>query len=73
MQYRQQCTQALFKEVQANNDFVKTYDDVLCGAAYLDAVCDQKILLDNILLICCLSTEHKFTRTRNLTVGFTYG
>ena len=51
MQYRQQCTQALFDEIQANDGFVKTCDEVLCGTAYLDAVCGQKILPDDILLM----------------------
>jgi hypothetical protein len=51
MQYCQQHTQALLKEIQVNDGFVKTCDDVLCGTAYLDAIRDQKILPDDILLM----------------------
>ena len=51
MRYREQRTQAIFAELQANDGFVKAYDDVFCGSAYLDAVRDQKILPTDMLLM----------------------
>lgn len=51
MRYREQRTQAIFAELQANDGFVKMYDDVFCGSAYLDADRNQKILPTIMLLM----------------------
>ena len=65
MQYQQQCTQALFDEIQVNDGFIKTCNDVLCGTAYLDAVCDQKILPDYILLMLSIDGEQVYENKKS--------
>ena len=51
MRYREQQTQQIFQELQRNNGLVDTYDDVFCGQAYLDAVTQNKIQQNDILLM----------------------
>ena len=51
MWYWEQWTQVIFTELQENDGFVKTYDDVFCSSTYLDAVHDQKILPTDMLLM----------------------
>ncbi|KIK25411.1 hypothetical protein PISMIDRAFT_9618 [Pisolithus microcarpus 441] len=51
MRYRHRRTQQIFDELRRNDGLVDTYDDVFCGQAYLDAVTQNKIHNDDILLM----------------------
>ncbi|KAI9573427.1 hypothetical protein HD554DRAFT_2202163 [Boletus coccyginus] len=60
MRYREQHTQALFQELEENNGFIKSYNDILCGSAYLDMVHNQKILPNDILLMLSIDGAQIF-------------
>jgi len=50
-------TQEIFDEIEQNKGFVKNYNDVFCGQAYLEAVQKGSIGLDDVLMFSIDSAQ----------------
>ncbi|KIK75661.1 hypothetical protein PAXRUDRAFT_18802 [Paxillus rubicundulus Ve08.2h10] len=60
MKYRERCTQEIYEELLRNQGLVDAYDNVMTRSAYLDAVCNEKIGPDDMLLIFLIDSAQLY-------------